>query len=196
MATQDGLQVYGTQLSFADHAADFDNGTPSQPVTAANSLIIGTPTEVQMNLSVVANAAMWQSAKTATLAKTGSAWPIMWRLGACLEFTATPAADTTCEFYWNPSPSATPATGNSGGTSGTDLAYTAVGTKQLILIGVMTLRNAVINIDNRIGWLRMPDLYGSLIFVNKSGVAMVADGDADEIHVTLTPVIDNLQAAA
>jgi len=100
------------------------------------------------------------------------------------------------EFYWNPSPSATPATGNSGGTSGTDLAYTAVGTKQLILIGVMTLRNAVINIDNRIGWLRMPDLYGSLIFVNKSGVAMVADGDADEIHVTLTPVIDNLQAAA
>ncbi len=197
MATQKGLQVYGEQLSFADHATDFTTGgTPAGPLTAANSLIIGTPTEVQMNLSVVANGAYWQSAKTASLADVGSAWPKKWKLGACLEHTATPAAGTTCSFWWNSSPSATVGTGNSGGTSGTDLAYTAAGTSQLIEIGTMTLRNTVINIDNNVGTLWLPDLYGSLVFFNSSGVAMVADADADEIHITLTAIIDDRQAAA
>ncbi len=192
MATQEVLQDYGTQLLFADHGTDFG----AAPATAANSLIIGAPTDVQMNLSVVANAALWQSAKTASLARTGTAWPRWWKLGACLEHTATPAAGTTCSFFWNTSPSATAATGNSGGASGTDLAYTAAGTEQLIFIGDITLRNTVINIDDDIGTIWLPNLYGSLIFRNDSGVAMVADGDADEIHITLTPIIDDIQAAA
>ncbi len=192
MATQEVLQVYGTQLLFADHGTDFG----AAPVTAANSLVIGAPTDVQMNLSVVADAALWQSAKTASLAKVASAWPIRWRLGACLEHTATPAAGTTCTFWWNSSPASAAATGNSGGCSGSDAAYTAAGTAQLIFIGTMTLRNQVINIDGNVGTIWLPDLYGSLVFQNDSGVAMVADGDADEIHVTLTPIIDDIQAAA
>lgn len=192
MATQEVLQVYGGQLLFADHGTDF----AAAPATAANSLIIGAPTDVQMNLSVVADAALWQSAKTASLARTGSAWPIKWRLGACLEHTATPAAGTTCSFWWNSSPNSTAATGNSGGCSGSDAAYTAAGTAQLILIGSITLRNQVVNIDNNVGTIWLPDLYGSLVFQNDSGVAMVGDGDADEIHMTLTPIIDDIQAAA
>lgn len=192
MATQKLLQKYGTQLLFADHATDFG----AAPATAANSLIIGSPTDVQMNLSVVAAAAAWQSAKTATLADTGSAWPIYWSLSACLEHTATPVAGETCEFWWNASPSATAGTGNSGGASGVDEAFAVAGTPQLILIGVMTLRAAVANIQSDFGRLWMPHLYGSLIFVNKSTKAMVADADADEIHITLTPVIEDLQAAA
>jgi len=192
MATQKVLRKYGTQLLFADHATDFG----AAPATAANSLIIGSPTDVQMNLSVVADAALWQSAKTASLADTGSSWPIGWRLGACLEHTATPAAGTTCSFWWNASPSVTAGTGNSGGASGADATYTAAGDTQLILIGTMTLRNTVINIDGNVGVLWLPDLYGSLVFRNDSGVAMVADGDADEIHITLTPLIDDIQAAA
>ncbi len=196
MATQKQLQVYGTQLSFADHALDFDNGTPSLPATAANSLIIGTPTEVQMNMSIIANNAMWQSDKTASVADTGSAWPGWWVLGACMEGTATPTVDAAYNFFWNTSPSVTAGTGNSGGCSGTDLAYTAAGLSQLIPIGSLTCRANVINIDTRVGVLWMPNLYGSLVMENKSGVAMVADADADEIHVTLTPVIDDLGAAA
>ena len=192
MATQETLQDYGTQLLFADHATDFG----AAPTTAANSLIIGSPTDVQMNLSVVADAAYWQSAKTATLARTGTAWPIKWVFGACLEHTATPAAGTDCKFWWNPSPSATAGTANAGGASGTDLAYTAAGTDQLIFIGAMILRNNVINIDTNIGTIWLPHLYGSLVFQNNAGVAMVADADADEIHITATPVIDDLQAAA
>ena len=192
MATSKILQVYGTQLLFADHATDF----AAAPETAANSLIIGTPTDVQMNLSAIAAAAAWQSAKTATLAHTGTAFPIDYILGACLESTATPTAGGTFDFYWNGSPSATAATANSGLASGADEAFAIAGLPQLIFIGSMTVRAAVINIDANIGILRMPYLYGSLIVVNNTSAAMVADGDADECHITLTPVILDVQASA
>ena len=192
MATQELLQVYGTQLLFADHATDFG----AAPATAANSLIIGSPTDVQMNMSIIAEAAAWQSAKTATLAKTGSAWPIEWVLGACMEGTATPDAGATYDFYWNASPSATAGIGNSGGCSGADAAYTAAGENQLIYIGSLVCVANVINISANVGTIWLPHLYGSLVMYNNSGAAMVADGDADEIHCTLTPIIPDAQAAA
>jgi len=196
MATNKILQDYGTQLSFADHATDFDNGTPSLPATAANSLIIGTPTEVQMNMGVIAPAAAWQSAKTATLADTAAHWPIEWTLGACMESTATPVAGGSFDFFWNASPSATAGTGNSGLASGLDATFAIAGLDQLIYIGSLTVRVAVINIDSNIGVLNTRYLYGSLIVVNNTSVAMVADNDADEIHVVLTPNISHIQAAA
>ena len=192
MATNKVLVQYGTQLLFADHATDFG----AAPVTAANSLIIGAPTDVQMNVSVIAAAAAWQSAKTATLAHTGTAWPREWVLGACLESTATPTAGGRFDFYWNASPAAAAATGNSGGASGTDLAYAIVGRFQLVFIGSMIARNNVLNIDSAIGRLSLPYLYGSLIVVNNTDKAMVADGDADECHMVLTPVIPDIMAAA
>jgi len=191
MATNSVLQKYGTQLLFADHATDFG----AAPATAAHSLIIGTPTDVQMNLSVLANAAMWQSAKTATLADTGTAWPIEWVFGACMEGAATPTAGGTYDFYWNASPSATAGTGNSGGCSGTDLAYTAGGLDQLIFIGSLVCVANVINISSNVGTVVLPHLYGSLVIDNNSGVAMV-DTTADNIHFTLTPIIPDVQAAA
>ena len=194
MATQELLQKYGTQLLFADHGTDFDY--PATDPTPANDITVGSPTEVQMNLSVIAAAAAWQSAKTATLAKVGAAWPIQWVLGACMESTATPAAGGTFDFYWNASPNATAGEGNNGGASGTDLAYTAAGEKQLIHIGAMTVRANVINIDANIGVLWMPYLYGSLIMVNNTSVAMVADANADNCFATLTPILPDLQAAA
>jgi len=192
MATQKLLQVYGTQLLFADHATDFG----AAPATAANSLIIGSPTDVRMNLSVVAAAAGWQSAKTATLAHTGTAMPVEWILGACIESTATPAAGATFEFWWNPSPSATAGTGNAGGASGADASYAVAGKTQLMHLGTMVTVANVININPCIARVRLPYLYGSLIFINSTAVAMVADANADEIHITLTPVLLDIQAAA
>ncbi len=194
MATNKILQEYGTQLIFADHATDFV--FPATDPLAVNDISIGTPTEVQMNMSVIADAAYWQSAKTATLADTGTAWPMEWTFGAVFEHTATPAAGTDMILWWNPSPNSTAANGNSGGCSGTDLAYTVAGTDQLILIGIMTLRNNVININANIGTIIMPYLYGSLVVQNNAGVAMVAGGDADNIYVVATPRIINIQAAA
>ena len=112
-----------------------------------------------------------------------------------MEAAATPAAGATFDFYWNASPSATAGTGNSGGCSGTDAAYTAAGLAQLIPIGSLVCRANVINIDANVGRLRMPYLYGSLVIVNSTAVGMV-DTTADQIHFTLTPLIPDLQAAA
>ena len=191
MATNKVLQKYGTQLLFADHATDFG----AAPATTAHSLIVGAPTDVQMNLSVLADTALWQSKKTATLVDTGSSWPIEWIFGACMEGAATPTAGATYNFYWNASPSATDATGNSGGCSGTDLAYTAAGLNQLISIGSLVCVANVINIDSDVGRIWIPHLYGSLVIENQSGVGMV-DTVADNIHFTLTPIIQDIQAAA
>ncbi len=192
MTTQARLLKYGTQLLFADHATDFG----AAPATATNTLIISTPTDVQMNLSVIAAAAAWESAKTATLAHTGTAWPREWVLGAVMESTATPAAGGTFDFYWNASPNVTAGTGNSGEASGLDSAIAITHLSALIFIGSMVVRNNVINKNSCIGRLILPYLYGSLIMVNNTSVAMVADGDADECFAVLTPGIPDLQAAA
>ncbi len=194
MTTNKILQEFGTQLLFADHATDFG----AAPATAANSLIIGSPTDVQMNLSVLADAAYWQSAKTASgdMDDTVTHRPQLWVFGACFEHTATPAAGTNMVLWWNPSTNTTDGTGNSGGASGADATYTAAGTKQLMHIGTMILRNNVINVQNNIGTIWIPTPDGSLIVQNNSGVAMVADGDADEIHIVATPTIVHIEAAA
>ncbi len=189
MATKKILAKYGTQLLFADHAVDFG----AAPATATNSFIIGTPTDVQMNVSIIAAAAAWESAKTATLADTGTAWPDEWVLGAVMESTATPTAGGTFDFYWNASPAAAAATGNSGEASGTDAAIVVTHLDALIFIGSMVVRNNVINKDSNIGRLRMPYLYGSLIMVNNTDAAMVAGGDADDCFAVLTPVIPEVQ---
>lgn len=194
MATNKVLRKTGTQLLFADHATDFG----AAPATAANSLIIGTPTDVQMNLSVIAAAAAWESAKTASLADTGTAWPDHWVLGAVMESTATPVDGGTFDFYWNASTNPTAGTGNSGVASGVDssIIVTASNLAQLTLIGSLVVLAQVINKDSHIGILNMPYLYGSLIMVNSTSVAMVADGDADECFAVLTPVFPDIQAAA
>lgn len=197
MATNKVLQQFGTQLLFADHATDFDNGTPSLPTTVANTFNVGTPTEVQMNLSIIAAAAGWESAKTGSLADTGTAWPEFWRLGAVMESAATPADGGSFDFYWNGSTSATAGTGNSGVASGVDSSIVVTGSnlRQLTHIGSLFVLNQIINKDSDIGILKMPYLYGSLIIVNNTSVGMVGDADADECFAVLTPVNPDIQAA-
>lgn len=195
MATNKVLRQTGKQLMFADHATDFAGQAPA---TAANSYKIGSPTSVQMNLSVIAAAAAWESAKTLTLADTGTAWPDYWILGAAMESTATPADGGSFDFYWNGSTNATAGTGNAGVASGVDssIVVSASNLQQLKFIGRMPVLAQVINKMSDIGRLDMPYLYGSLIIVNNTSVAMVADADADECFAVLTPVFPDIQAAA
>jgi len=194
MATQELLQVYGTQLVFAD-VTDFPNSGIGPPTTAANSLIIGTPTAVQIDLTNVAAAAARQSTKTATLAKTGSAWPISWVFGACMENATAPAAGGTYDFYWAPSPSATAGTGNPGAVTGADGAFTVGTENQLIRIGSLVVANTVINISTSIGTLWVPYLYGSLVVINNTSTGLHAT-TMDETHIVATPIIPDAQAAA
>ncbi len=196
MPTQESLHKYGQSLIFAD-ATDFPTAGVGPPATAANDIRVGTPTAVQIDLTGVVAAAARQSDKTATLARTGDAWPPMWVLGACIENETAPAAGGTIEVWWNHSPNETTGTGNSGAATGADGAYAVGNEVQLELIGVMTVRNVVINIDKKIGTLWLPELYGSLIVINKTSTAFRSTATAmDETHITFMPAIDDLQAAA
>jgi len=196
MSTREILQVNGTQLLFAD-AVDFPNAGAGPPTTAANDIRItspDTPTKVQLDLTGIAAAAARQSTKTADL---GSAWAAEWLLGACIEWEAAPTAGGTVDFYWAGSPSSTAATGNPGNASGADAAFTVAGLTQLLLIGSMTVLNQVVNIDTDIARFWMPYRYGSLVVVNSTDAAFRSTATAmDETHITLTPLIPDIQAAA
>ncbi len=192
MATQQILQVQNAGLLFAD-ATDFPNAGAGPPTTAANDIRIGTGTKVQIDLTAVAAAAARQSAKTTDL---GAAWEEEWVLGACIESAVAPTAGKTIEFYWNGSPNATAGTGNCGAASGADAAFAVAGLDQLDFIGVMVVRNNVINIDTAIGVLRSKHRYGSLIVVNETDQAFAGAGVMDETHITLTPIVPDIQAAA
>ncbi len=193
MATQQVLRVNGTQLLFSD-VTDFPNSGAGPPTTAANNIEIGTATVVQIDLTGVAAAAARQSAKTADL---GAAWSEEWLLAACIEFETAPAAGGRVDFYWNGSPNATAGTGNSGAASGADASYAVAGKAQLRLLGSLIVMNNVINISTAIRTFRMPYRYGSLIVINNASTAFRSTATAmDETHVTITPVIPDIQAAA
>jgi len=193
MATQQVLQVHATGLLFAD-ATDFPNAGAGPPTTAANDIRIGTGTKVQLDLTGVAAAAARQSTKTADL---GAAWPQQWMLGACIEWEAAPDAGGTVDFYWAPSPSVTPATGNPGNIAGADGVYAVAGLPQLMYLGAMTVLNQVVNIDTAIRKFYVPNRYGVLVVVNNTSSKFRDTAVAmDETHITVTPVIPDIQAAA
>lgn len=181
----DSYIKYGTQLLFADHATDFG----AAPATAANSLIIGAPTDVQLDLTgVAASGGARQSTKTGDLGATRGN---IWRVDACLEFEAAPTDGGFVHFYWAGSPSATAGTGNPAGLTGSDAAFTDTtgNLGQLQHIGTLTVRNDVINIG-RVGYVLAEHRYGILVVVNQASQAFRSTATAmDETHITMTEII-------
>lgn len=180
------------QIVFADHATDFNP-------TAANDLRKTTDgtqeTDVQFIFESVVNNAYRQSTKVDLGATRAPAYKVR----AALEFAATPTAGNTVEFYWAPSHSATAGTGNAGGVSGADSAYTGYSSngdasvKQLMLIGVMTVTaqaTATVQIAE-VGWFVPPDRYGSLVVKNASGATM--HSDSVEMNIVFDPVYEEIQ---
>jgi hypothetical protein len=177
----------GIQFLFADHATDFG----AAPTTAANSLIIGAPTDVQMDLtSLAASGGGYHSAQV----DLTTPWGRQFLLMACLEFAAAPTDGGNVDFWWAPSPSSTAATGNPGGVTGSAASYTeTTGTLgQLQYIGTMLVRNNVLNIA-QVGVLRPSLQYGSLVIRNNADQALNGAAGMDETHITLTEIIDELQ---
>jgi len=181
----DSYVKYGTQLLFADHVTDFG----AAPTTAANSLIIGTPTDVQLDLTgVAASGGARQSAKTADLGATHSD---IWEVSACLEFEAAPTDGGVVTFYWAESPSATAGTGNPAGLTGSDAAFvdTTGNLGQMKRIGSLTVRNNVINIGH-VGHVVVDHRYGILVVVNNADQALRSTATAmDETHIVMNEIV-------
>ncbi len=183
------LHKTGTQLSFADHATDFSCGT------AANCLEQGTPTDVQLDLTSVADAGARESDQVDLGATRAMEYTVM----AAVEMAATPTTGEVIEFYWNASPDATAANGNTGYTTGSDAAYTgtpatlAEGVAQLIFIGALVCSadsTTTVQIQT-VGVFSPPERYGSLVVKNEAGAAF--HSDAVETHIVMTPKITEVQ---
>lgn len=178
------------QLSFANHAGDFNP-------TAANILEVATPTDVELVLLNLADAAAAQSAK----GDLGAKWAAQYVCTACIEMQVAAAdAGSAVDFYWNASGITTAGTGNMGATSGAAAAYTgysadlADSLKQLIYIGSMVMTDDAVDSAQIgfVGILSPPHRWGSLVVVNNTGQT-ICDTDDIEAHVVLSPIVDEVQ---
>lgn len=176
------------QISFADHAGDF---------SPANNLEVGTPTDCQISLASVANAAARQSAKV----DLGSVRGLLYSVRAAFELAATPTAGNTISLYWAPSGSGTAGTANPGNVSGSDAAYTGYSSNltatlpQLQYIGdfVCTAQATGTVQYGEVGTFMPRERYGSLVVVNNSGAAIHSDDV--ECNVVFDPIVPQGQAA-
>lgn len=188
MANEVLVKVGGTQFLFADHATDFG----AAPTTAANSLLAGTQTDVQLDLTgVAASGGARHSAKMDFGATRARAYELL----ACIEFESAPADGGQVNFYWAPSPSGTAGTGNTGIVTGSDAAFTDTSGNlgELVFIGSLSVVNAVVSIGY-VGVLYPTNRYGSLAVVNQASTAMRSSSVAmDETHIVLTPIVDEVQ---
>lgn len=180
------------QLSNATQIRFFVSGSFS-PADAATNWTDGTPTDVALTLSGVADNAGRQSAK----ADLGANRHSVYHLLACVDFTGeTPTAGNTVDYYWLPSTSSTTANGNVAGNSGTDAAAPN-GTvpsgltvdefaAMAIPIGSLTVSDDAAVQNGYVGFFSPPTRWGQLLVVNKGGDAFEADDV--EMHHVLTPI--------
>ena len=180
------LQVsVGTQIRF------FVTGSFS-PADSATNWTIGTPTDVVLTLSAVADAAGRQSTKV----DLGAARSSLYEVLGCVDFTGeTPAASGTVDYYWAPSTSATGANGNVAGNSGVDGAAPdgALGSVTLAefllqcqYIGSLATHDGAAVQNGLVGVFSPSSRYGQLIVVNNSGDAFEADDV--EMHQVFNPI--------
>jgi hypothetical protein len=181
------LQKVGTQICFADHAADWAGGT------AKTSLEQGTPTDVQLDLTSLADGSGRESAKFDFGATRAAAYNCM----ASIETVGATSKDTV-DMYLAESPDSVAANGNPGQIDGVDAAApSGVGTLDELLpqcqhIGSLSCENTANTVQTgKVGVVTPGERYGILIVVNESGGALLAD--AVEHHVVFDPIVDEIQ---
>jgi hypothetical protein len=184
------LQKVGTQIRF------FVTGSFS-PVDAATNWTIGSPTDVVLTLSAVADGAGRQSTKVDLGATRARQYEVL----GCVDFTGeTPTAGERVDYYWAPSTSTTQANGNVAGNSGADGAAPdgALGSitlaeflKQCLYIGSLVVHDGAVVQNGFVGIFSPPGRYGQLVVVNESGDAFEADDV--EMHQVMNPIVDEVQ---
>jgi len=185
------LVKHGTQIRF------FVTGSFS-PADAATNWTIGTPTDVVLTLSALADDTGQQSTKV----DLGATRARRYALLGCVDYTGeTPTAGGTVDYYWAPSTSATQANGNVAGNSGGNgvaPAGAVPGALTLaefvamcIPIGSLRVSDDAAVQNGFVGYLTPPTEWGQLIVVNNGGDAFEA-GDA-EMHQVLVPLVDEVQ---
>jgi len=113
---------------------------------------------------------------------------------------AAATAGEVITFHMNASRSTTAAVANLGGTSGAAAAYTGYSAdlvdavKQLIFVGTMAQTDDTVD-SLQIGYVGIyapPQRHCSLVVKNEAGQTL-CDTDDIEAHVTLDPIVDEIQ---
>lgn len=187
---KDAASAAVKQISFATHA--------SYVATTNNVIEVGTPTEVEMSLLNLADGAAVQSTK----ADLGAVRARLYTVTCCIEFqVAAPTTGTNMQFYWAASGQSGAAVGNPGYATGADGAYTgtpatlAEGLDQLLFIGQLIVSADLEFQITDAGVFSPVHRYGSLIVTNDTGQT-ACDTDIVESAIVLTPIVDDIAAAA
>ncbi len=165
-------RVYGhalKQIRFFDTVA-------YSPTDVGTDFTMGTPTDVVMDFDAMGTGAGWQSAK----ADLGYPWAAEYACFGIVDYggETAPPTGTTVDYYWAPSTSATPGTGNiyanSGGNAAALDGATAAATlvefvAQCIPIGSLVLSTDAVVQNGYVGILSPPTQWGQLILVNNGG---------------------------
>lgn len=150
---------------------------------------------VQIDLTSIAAAAARQGVKVDLGATRAARYDVTLRI----EFDVAPTSGRVVSLWWAPSPHATAATANPGGVSGADAAYTgtagdslADSITQLQLVGVLVATSDAATVVNQQSFTFFPaSRYGSPVVYNEADQAL--EGDAVEMSIIFTPVIDEIQ---
>lgn len=185
------LNKVGTQIRFGVSGS-------FSPADSGTNHTIGTPTDVTLTLSGIADAAGRQSDKVDLGATRAPAYEVL----GCVDFTGeTPSAGGTIDYYWAPSTSTTQANGNVAGNSGADGAAPSGAVpagltvdefiKMCIYIGSLIVSDDAAVQNGFVGVFSPPGRYGQLVVVNNGGDAFEADNV--EHHQVLNPIIPEVQ---
>ena len=184
MALPDSSVVQvGTQIIFADHATDFVGGADK------TSLEVAAATDVQLDLTDVADGAGRESAKVDLGASRAPSFSVL----ASFEFAATPVTGEVVALHWAPSPESVAADGNIMNIDGVDAAApSGIGTLAELIAASDFIGNFICTNDAtaavqtaRVGVLYPTERHGILIVENQSGAAF--HSDAVEIHIVFNP---------
>lgn len=165
---------------------------------ASNIIEVGTPQNVDMDISGTATTAMWQSDKV-DLGNAADAWATQYAIFACIEFFVAPTTGTSIDFYWGASTQATAANGNPGFLTGVDGTYTGTPATaaevrpQLQWIGTMTVTADVEFMIEHVGTFSPKMRYGMLIIHNRDTGQTLAATDGIETAVVFVPASQEVQ---
>ncbi len=175
------LVKVGTQLVWADDT-DFD-GDPYAK-------------DYQLDLTGLANS----GARQGTMGDLGETRAALWAGTLCVEMAVATASGPTIDVYFAPSVNSIAASGNPGGITGSDAAYTGTAgdslddsLKQLDYVGSLVCTSDAHPVEQLqlVAVYRPPTRYVSPVIYNKSGQAVVAD--AEHSYLLLQPIVDEIQ---
>lgn len=176
------------QICFADHATDFSPAS-------AEDMRDGNELDVQLDTTSLADAAARMSAKF----NFGTNRAPLYGIRAAVEMAATPTTGELIELYMGYSQSATAATANPAGLTGSDAAYSgyssnlAASVLQLHLIGTVkvTVQTTGTIQQAYVGIFAPRAQYGILVVKNESAAAF--HSDAVETHIVFDPIVPESQ---